>query len=150
MATDRQTSSCRPTSPEAPEDGKAPAEAAVPCVGIFWVVMRSGQPELLTCTTPWPQAEDYGDFKTEATAHYDFWPKLRKALQIMGEYEDWPRGRVVYNMRNDLFTAYIDRQLAADAFRAAILDAFHLPPEQTRFAFDAHYSGAKFKVKGRP
>ncbi|MFS8037137.1 hypothetical protein ACI7BZ_09270 [Xanthobacter sp. AM11] len=121
-----------------------------PCVGIFWFVMQAGRPELLTCQTPWRDAEDYGDFKTEATAHYDFWPGLRKRLKLVGEYEDWPRGRVVYHVRDAVFTAYIDRQLSGDGFRAAIREAFHLPPERTRFAFDAHYSGAKFKVSGRP
>lgn len=121
-----------------------------PCVGIFWFVMQAGRPKLLTCQTPWRDAEDYGDFKTEAMAHYDFWPGLRKRLKLVGEYEDWPRGRVVYHVRDEVFTAFIDRQLSGDGFRAAILDAFHLPPERTRFAFDAHYSGAKFKVSGRP
>lgn len=45
--------------------GSAPSDSAdaVPCVGIFWFVMQSGRPELLTCRTPWPEAEDYGDFK---------------------------------------------------------------------------------------
>ncbi|MFG1209567.1 hypothetical protein V5F79_27380 [Xanthobacter flavus] len=83
-------------------------------------------------------------------AHYDFWPRLRKTLKLVGEYEDWPRGRVVYNVKEQIFTAYIDRQLAGDQFRAAILAAFGLPPEHTRFAFDAHYSCAKFKVSGQP
>ncbi len=132
--------------------GSAPSDSAdaVPCVGIFWFVMQAGRPELFTCRTPWPEAEDYGDFKTEAMAHYDFWPSLRKKLKLMGEYEDWPRGRVVYHVRDEVFTAYIDRHLSGDSFRTAILEAFRLPPERTRFAFDAHYSGAKFKVSGQP
>ncbi|MFG1193143.1 hypothetical protein [Xanthobacter flavus] len=77
------------------------------------------------------------------------WPDKPKR-KLVGEYEDWPRGRVVYHVRNEVFTAYIDRQLSGDGFRAAILKAFHLPPERTRFTSDAHYSGAKFKVSGRP
>lgn len=130
--------------------GPSDSADAAPYVGIFWFVMQAGRPELLTCRTPWPEAEDYGDFKTEAMAHYDFWPGLRKKLKLMGEYEDWPRGRVVYHVRDEVFTAYIDRQLAGDGFRAAILEAFRLPPKRTRFAFDTHYSGAKFKVSGQP
>ncbi|MFG1285144.1 hypothetical protein [Xanthobacter autotrophicus] len=50
-------------------------------------------------------------------------------------------------MPKQVFTAYFNRQLAARAFRAAIIDAFHLPLRQTLFAFDAHYSDAKFKVR---
>lgn len=121
-----------------------------PSVGIYWFVMIDGKPELLATKTPWPEAEDYGDFKTEATAHYTFWPRLRRSLKLVGEYEDWPRGRVVYDTKKDRFTAYIDPQLAADAFKAAIVGYFGLPLEKTAFAFDAHYSAAKFKVTGRP
>ncbi|MFG1297107.1 hypothetical protein [Xanthobacter variabilis] len=145
MTTKPQTSAAPLPSAEA----AGGVDGASACVGIFWFVMQAGHPELLTCQTPWPDAEDYGDFKTEAMAHYDFWSGLRKRLKLTGEYEDWPRGRVVYHVRDEVFTAYIDRQLAGDAFRAAIIEAFHLPPERTRFAFDAHYSGAKFRLTGR-
>lgn len=120
----------------------------VPCVGIFWFVMRTAQPELLARLTPWPQGEGYGDFKTEPTSHYQLWPLIKRRINIAGEYEDWPRGRVVYNLLSQSFTAYIDRQLAGDTYRAAVLQGFHLPIDQTRFAFDAHYSRAKFKVTG--
>lgn len=123
---------------------------AVPCVGIFWFVMCAGQPELLICSTRWPEAEDYGDFKTEPMAHYEFWPLLKRKLNLIGEYEDWPRGRVVYDMRQDRFIVYIDRQLAGQPFKARLLARFLLPPEKTSFAFDAHYSGAKFKLHGQP
>lgn len=121
-------------------------EQAIPCVGIFWFVLHDGRVELVAHKTPWPDAEDYGDFKTEAMAHYSFWPTLQKKLKLPGEYEDSPRGRVVYNTREDRFTVYIDRQLAGDVFRARILTEFVLPADKTGFAFDFHYSGAKFKV----
>ncbi|GGF74604.1 hypothetical protein GCM10007301_38080 [Azorhizobium oxalatiphilum] len=120
----------------------------VPCIGIFWFVMRGDRPQLFACLRPWPEGEDYGDFKTEPTAHYDLWPRIKRKLNISGEYEDWPRGRVVYDLPGKRFTAYIDRQLAGDTYRTAILHAFHLPIERTRFAFDAHYGRAKFKVTG--
>ncbi|MFS8035962.1 hypothetical protein ACI7BZ_03180 [Xanthobacter sp. AM11] len=126
------------------------AEPSAACVGIFWFVMRGGRPELASCKTPWQEAEDYGDFKTESTAHYEFWPNLQRRLKVIGEYEDWPRGRVVYNVRDDRFTVYIDRQLAGAPFKAHLLAHFALPADKTTFAFDAHYSGAKFKVKGQP
>ena len=120
------------------------------CVGIFWFVMRGGRPELASCKTPWPEAEDYGEFKTEPMAHYDFWPTLQRRLKVIGEYEDWPRGRVVYNVNDDRFMVYIDRQLASDPFKEHLLAHFALPVDKTVFAFDAHYSRAKFKVTGRP
>ncbi len=120
----------------------------VPCVGIFWFVMRTARPQLLARLRPWPQGEDYGDFKTEPTSHYHLWPIIKRQINIAGEYDDWPRGRVVYNVPGRSFTAYIDRQLAGDTYRAALLHRFNLPIKQTQFAFDAHYSGCKFKVTG--
>jgi hypothetical protein len=142
--------SSRPTI-DAEQRRKADLDAQnTPSVGIFWFVTIDGKPELLAYKTPWPEAEDYGDFKTEAKAHYTLWPSLRRNLKLAGEYEDWPRGRVVYDTRKDRFTAYIDRQLTADAFRTSIINYFCLPLEKTTFAFDAHYSGAKFKLTGCP
>lgn len=132
-------------------DGSESREAfagATSCVGIFWFVMSRGRAELAGHATPWPEAEDYGDFKTEPRAHYAHWPVVARALKVPGEYEDWPRGRVVYNTRDDRFIVYIDRQLAGDGFKARLLTFFALPPERTLFAFDAHYSGARFKVRG--
>lgn len=144
-------------TPHVTEPAQAPdevrengAEPSAACVGIFWFVMRGGRPELASCKTPWQEAEDYGDFKTEPMAHYEFWPTLQRKLKVIGEYEDWPRGRVVYNVKDDRFTVYIDRQLAGVPFKAHLLAHFALPADKTTFAFDAHYSGAKFKVKGRP
>ena len=57
------------------------------------------------------EAEEYGDFLTCPHGHYDLWEawqgggeadRLRGTLREC-EYEEWPRGRVVFNAVNGQF-----------------------------------------------
>jgi hypothetical protein len=57
-------------------------------------------------------------------------PALR-ALVRSHEYEDWPRGRIVFNRSRDLFNLYADRKLLTPALIARIETQFHLPEERT-------------------
>jgi hypothetical protein len=43
------------------------------------------------------------------------------------EYEDWPRGRIVFDHARDLFIIYADRKLLTPAMIARIKTQFHLP-----------------------
>jgi hypothetical protein len=66
-----------------------------PRVGIFWAIC--GKP--LIDTTPLSQAEPYGDCLTHPRGHAAVWEEYQ-ALGIVprdAEYEDFPRGRVMYN-----------------------------------------------------
>ena len=61
-----------------------------------------------------------GDCLTYGPGHYETWahwcrdrtvdPALR-ALVRSYEYEDWPRGRIVFDRSRDLFIIYADRKL---------------------------------------
>jgi hypothetical protein len=57
-------------------------------------------------------------------------PALR-ALVRAHEYEDWPRGRIVFDRSRDLFVLYADRKLLTPAMIARIETQFHLPVERT-------------------
>ena len=120
-------------------------------VGIFWFVAEGGQTHLITDTTALDQAEPYGKFLTHAASHYDFWTKLQQrpatALQRqygtaaprLAEYEDWPRGRIVYHQPTRAFIIYADRQLHLPTYRAQIQRTFNLPPD-TPMRDDSHYA----------
>jgi hypothetical protein len=60
-------------------------------------------------------------------------PALR-ALVRSHEYEDWPRGRIVFDRSRDLFILYADRKLLAPAMSARIATQFHLPTSEHRDA----------------
>jgi hypothetical protein len=71
----------------------------------------------LAHAVPLGQAEAYGEMLTTETGHYDFWSGLARrgvgALREAGlptapawsEYEEWPRGRVLYDCHARRFVA---------------------------------------------
>lgn len=107
------------------------------------------QPLLADCV-PMARAETHGDVLTHG-AHYEYWTKPAamnvRALRDQGvpdvvrwnEYEEWPRGRVVYHQPTGRFTLYADRKLQARAIIADILHRFSLPADRTDVRSDAHY-----------
>ena len=89
-----------------------------------------------------------GDCLTYGPGHYETWahwcrdrtvdPALR-ALVRSYEYEDWPRGRIVFDRSRDLFIIYADRKLMASAMIVRIATQSHLPEERTEVKSDWHY-----------
>ena len=55
------------------------------------------------------------------------------------EYEDWPRGRIVFDQSRDLFIIYADRKLLTPATIARLETQFQLPGERTEIHSDLHY-----------
>jgi len=120
--------------------------AETPCVGIFWHVDGT----MVADRWPLVDAELYGDFLT-SRGHYEVWETWRRKgerwlLQhhmpvsiLMCEYEEFPRGRIVYDIHNDLFVIYADRRLqGADAI-SAIVRLFGLESSRTEVRSDGHY-----------
>jgi hypothetical protein len=124
-----------------------------PHVGIFWVVQTSnGEARLLAAGCPLDQAESYGDCLTYGPGHYETWAQWRKdrtlnpawhAIVWSREYEDWPRGRIVFDRSRDLFILYADRKLVTPATLARIATQFHLSVERTEIQSDWHYQSTE-------
>jgi hypothetical protein len=118
-------------------------------LGIFWVVQTpDGEARLLVAGCPLDQAEPYGDCLTYGTGHYETWAQWRRdrtvdpalrALARSYEYEDWPRGRIVFDRSRDLFILYADRKLLTPARITRIKAQFPLPAERTETQSDFHY-----------
>jgi hypothetical protein len=99
-------------------------QAVVPSVGIFWLVETTvGTAHWLTAGCSLEAAEPFGDFLTFDDGHYDVWEGWRqtkdlaatvRALVRSYEYEDWPRGRIVYDRSKKRFTLYADTALRVD------------------------------------
>src|ERR1700682_6243958 len=117
------------------------AQHETPQLGIFWVVQTSNEEaRLLAAGCPLDQAEPYGDCLTYGPGHYETWAHWRRdwtvdpalrALVRSYEYEDWPRGRIVFDRSRDLFVLYADRKLTTPATIARIATQFRLPGERT-------------------
>jgi hypothetical protein len=122
-----------------------------PEIGIFWRVQTAkATPVLLADSVPLDQAERYGDFLTHG-GHYEFWSSMaelaaselrRRNLPDVAkwsEYEEWPRGRVVFHVLTNRFTIYADRKLQGAKIIEQIVNRFMLPTDRVDVQGDPHY-----------
>ncbi|RWD29375.1 MAG: hypothetical protein EOS34_28020 [Mesorhizobium sp.] len=99
-------------------------------VGFFWIVSdRLGRDAILGEAIEVANAETYGDFLTHPGGHYDFWEQMKlrgpawlrprnlSALLLSTEYEDWPRGRVVFSLVTKHPTIFADRRILTQPSR---------------------------------
>lgn len=108
-----------------------------PRVGIFW--LYNGQ--LIIDSTPVSQAEPYADSLGHATGHIDHWALLQQSGAVPSEveYEQHPRGRVVYDKRQETFHLLADKCiLDRRDLITKIKYELHLP-KGTKLGTDAHY-----------
>ncbi|KQU05131.1 hypothetical protein ASG60_00055 [Methylobacterium sp. Leaf469] len=128
-----------------------PVVAIPPSVGIFWGVPDGRRTVLVTDRTPLAVAETYGDCLTHPHGHYEIWEtwralgatELRRRgmpAAIAGhEYEELPRGRVVYMRTPALFTLYADRHLQRPEAITELVRLFGLDGERHLVRSDVHY-----------
>ncbi len=123
-------------------------------LGIFWLLPHpSAGIALLAHATALAQAEAYGDCLTDALSHFDAWEAAKRGRPVLApvdetirtliaraEYEDWPRGRVVYDGAAQSFVVYADRQIFPHA--ALVRAHFSLSPG-VPFRTDPHYRNSK-------
>jgi hypothetical protein len=124
-----------------------------PRLGIFWMVQTpNGEVKFLTAGCPLDQAEPYSACLTYGPGHYETWAHWRRdktmdpalrAIVRSYEYEDWPRGRIVFDQARDLFILYADRKLMTPATIARIETQFQLPEERTEIQSDWHYQSTE-------
>jgi len=108
-------------------------------VGIFWFFKG----EIIQYSTPYTEGDDYGDFVNGKSGHYKYWPTVQRLMPktAMYEYDQVPRGRVVYSKRNESFYVYSSEKFIKNPKQKAIVQLkFKLPPDKTIFKTDEHYS----------
>jgi hypothetical protein len=141
--------------------GYMPAESYMPVesqIGLFWLLPHTEQGiALLGHAIPLTHAEEYGACLTDPLSHYDAWgatkrgrplltplDAITKKLIAASEYEEWPRGRVVYDRLRQTFIVYADRQILP---HGAVVRAHFALPEDTPFRTDPHYRNTKHLPK---
>src|ERR1700676_4673601 len=82
-----------------------------PRLGIFWLVRN----KLLFDTSSLSEAEAYGDHLTHPRSHIDVWAQLQKlgTAPRESEYEEHPRGRVMFLPSAEVYTILADRCILA-------------------------------------
>jgi hypothetical protein len=121
-------------------------------VGYFWIVMdRAGRDAILGEAIEVAGAEMYGDLFTHPGGHCEFWEKIKRrgpawlrsrnltAALLSTEYEDWPRGRVVFSPSQYRFIAYADPRIQKPERIALVREMFDLPGVGLVVFGDSHY-----------
>ena len=91
---------------------KTSTRTTEPRVGIFWLV----DGKTLIDSTSLSEAEPYGDHLTHPRGHIDVWEQWRLSGKVPAEseYEEFPRGRVMYNAKTRRFMLLADRCILRD------------------------------------
>jgi hypothetical protein len=108
-----------------------------PQVGIFWVVRGN----LLIDGTSLSHADAYGDHLTHPRGHVDVWEQFQQKGLVFPEmeYEEYPRGRVMYSTKTRRFLLLADRCILRDkGIVSKILSELKLP-SGTETGTDEHY-----------
>ena len=112
---------------------------------------RTGTATIIALAVPLERADVYGDMLTVDIGHLDYWAGLARrgtrALReaglptapIWSEYEEWPRGRVLYDSKARHFVIRADRQLHQPAFVRLIAEHFRVDVAMTTVMPDDHY-----------
>jgi hypothetical protein len=123
------------------------AMAPTPQVGIFWRV----DSVLVIDRSTVNEAERYGDCITHAAGHYERWEEWKTlGMAWLGasgypnciastEYDEWPRGRIVYETPTRRFVLYADRRLQTPEVIDALKTAFGLNDSEVVIKSDPHY-----------
>jgi hypothetical protein len=124
-------------------------------VGPFWVVEEGGRPAVVALAVPVERADPYGDMLTVDTGRLQHWSRLARrgapALRAAGlpmapvwsEYEEWPRGRVLYECPARRFVIRADRRLHHSAFLHLIAGRFCIEIATTMVVPDDHYRSVR-------
>jgi hypothetical protein len=112
-----------------------------PRLGIFWLV----RDKLLFDTSSLSEAEAYGDHLGHARSHIKVWEQFQRlgTAPRESEYEEYPRGRVMYHPSSEEFTVLADQCiLDRKDLIEAIRHDLHLPMK-VKLGSDLHYRCAR-------
>lgn len=107
-------------------------------VGIFWFFRG----EIIADAIPVAEGDQYGKYVNNPLSHHDYWNALRKKERRLSayEYDQVPRGRVVYDNEEDRYLVYGSERFVQDeAQKALVCSIFHLVPTKTSFKAEKPY-----------
>jgi hypothetical protein len=115
-----------------------------PEVGVYWFL--DGK-IYYQASTPVSHGVSAGGFVNNEYSHYDIWNSLEdKGILAKDfpnnpriEYDEVPRGRVVYKVDEDQYVIYHGDTFTDDEY-TIILNAFKLPSDKTVHEIDFHYN----------
>lgn len=113
-------------------------------IGIFWVYLGKvfGQAEPVTAGT-----EAVLGLVDSNLDHVTVWEKMASARHTLPEltgmeYQQVPRGRVLWQRKKSCHLVYLDKTLLAHETRAAIAEFFQFDKSHAVWKSDSHYTTA--------
>ena len=124
-------------------------------IGLFWMVEDHGRAALIAHSVPLPQAVTYGEMLTIETGHADHWAALARrrgrdlraagipSAPLWSDYDEWPRGRVLFDPASGRCVIRADRQLHRPDRVARIARHFGFDPTSATILPDDHYRSTR-------
>lgn len=124
-------------------------------VGPFWMVEEEGNAAIIALAVRLDRADAYGDMLTVDTGHLEHWSRLARrgvvALREAGiptapvwsEYEEWPRGRVLYDRVARRVVVRADTHLHQPEFLRLIAERFRINLATAIVLPDEHYQSVR-------
>jgi len=112
-------------------------------IGIFWIYEN----KIFAKTQNLDEVKSINGFKDSDLSHYQVWDKIKNKHPkfYFFEYEDIPRGRIVYDVNKNRFIIYCNENILQDKIsKKIILKKFDLINGQAIFKADSHYKIIRF------
>ena len=107
-------------------------------IGIFWFYKNKIYEKSIDSNA----VKAINNFKDSDYSHYLSWNEisLRNKDFYLYEYEDIPRGRVVYDVENAQYIVYANNDIIiSDKAKEVIAYSFKLKTKKVIFKYDEHY-----------
>ncbi len=123
------------------EDKPRRSSGSEPHLGIFWLV----DGELVIQHSALAESEAYGDHRNYSGSHIEIWKQLQRqqCVPAESEYEEFPRGRVIFHPASDAFTILADHCILARKDLIERIKKVLRLPQNVNLSDDLHYRCAK-------
>ena len=107
------------------------------CIGVFWIV--DGKVDGFR--EPLESGEDYGDTVQPSCDHFTYWGEfvLRYPKLKLMEYDEIPRGRVVYDKRKSCFVILSSKEILKNRKLIRSICQFYGLGKNVELRWDGHY-----------
>lgn len=111
------------------------------CIGIFWYYQNEIICKKLLLSESTKDSLGINDSPFQHIQEWEvkhiFLPKYPELIE--SEYQEFPRGRVVYLSKKNLFVIYADKRCLNKKIKQQLIDSFNLLSSNTIFKTDPHY-----------
>lgn len=107
-------------------------------IGIFWIYKS----QIYLKTIKVDEVKSINSFMDSDFSHYQVWNEISSQNKdfYLYEYEDIPRGRVIYDIKNSQYIVYSNNDVInSNEAKKLIVEAFHLNKNDILFQYDMHY-----------